>query len=658
MDRSEYTVGRLTLQPFHQLLDSGRPVPVKRKALAILSVLAAADGALVTKDQLMAAVWPSITVEDNAIQAHVAFLRKILGPDAELLCTVHGQGYRLIPTHRLPSTETSSEPAQVATSVLSPRRRTVIAAVVLVLIAGIGAGFLYRTMASVGLVRKPAEIGILPSDLSGPQTGLFASDLQDRISADLSLVSIVMASGDVGKFTLSSSSGQPSQQSNAEFLLGSRVNSDGKIFNVRVQISDAEEHVAVWSATFRGSVETRTALLAKVANAVADAAHWAVIGRAGKVRLNAAGVAALIEARGGMSGQGGHSPEIGGPTSTGLEMASYRKIIALAPEFSWGHSGLAASAAFQFRNDPENEALHKEVLQEANRALKLDPNNGEAYVALELAAPRFNWREREVLLLKGAMDDPGFEPAAMHEARLLWAVGRVHDALFWFTRAYQVDPLHNDDNFTYAASLASAGLLADTRKLIGEMDTRWPDNVKTRDAHFWTSVITGATDEALAIAGDPARWPLGMNQESADVWRAALAAQVSKDGTMRASAIKAIKGAGADGSLSRGQALLLLSMLDDVDSAFEQAQYYEPADPKWAPFLFLGPTQAMRFDPRFMPLAVKFGFAAYWRSTGQWPDFCKAPDLPYDCKTEVEKLGEDDPDLKPMTPGRLVMGTY
>lgn len=55
----------------------------------------------------------------------------------------------------------------------------------------------------------------------------------------------------------------------------------------------------------------------------------------------------------------------------------------------------------------------------------------------------------------------------------------------------------------------------------------------------------------------------------------------------------------------------------------------------------------MHLDPRFMPLAVRLGFAAYWRSTGQWPDFCKAPDLPYDCKTEVEKLAVQDPDLKP-----------
>ena len=66
-------------------------------------------------------------------------------------------------------------------------------------------------------------------------------------------------------------------------------------------------------------------------------------------------------------------------------------------------------------------------------------------------------------------------------------------------------------------------------------------------------------------------------------------------------------------------------MLNDVDGAFAQAQFYEPADPKWGPFLFLDRHRRCVLIRRFMALAVKFGFAAYWRSTGQWPDFCKRP---------------------------------
>src|ERR1700743_1765853 len=105
MDGLDYKIGRFRVTPFRQLLDGGVAVPIGRKALDLLSVLAKAEGALVTKDELMAAVWHKAIVEDNAIQVHIAALRKALGQDAELLSTVHGMGYRLAATADTSSTD-------------------------------------------------------------------------------------------------------------------------------------------------------------------------------------------------------------------------------------------------------------------------------------------------------------------------------------------------------------------------------------------------------------------------------------------------------------------------------------------------------------------------------------------------------------------------
>jgi TolB-like protein len=90
-----YRLGRFTLEPRRQLLDSGRPVALGGKALDLLSVLAEAKGDLVTKDELMAAVWPGIVVEENAIQVHMSAARKALADEADRLATVRGRGYRL-----------------------------------------------------------------------------------------------------------------------------------------------------------------------------------------------------------------------------------------------------------------------------------------------------------------------------------------------------------------------------------------------------------------------------------------------------------------------------------------------------------------------------------------------------------------------------------
>jgi hypothetical protein len=43
-------------------------------------------------------------------------------------------------------------------------------------------------------------------------------------------------------------------------------------------------------------------------------------------------------------------------------------------------------------------------------------------------------------------------------------------------------------------------------------------------------------------------------------------------------------------------------------------------------------------DPRFMRVAGRLGLVDYWRSSGNWPDFCFDPDLPYDCKREAATI--------------------
>lgn len=95
MATQDVHLGMMTLQPRRQLLANGSPVPLGRKPLDILSVLADAEGGLVTKDELMAAIWPGLVVEENAIHAHMVVLRRALGSEAERLKTVHGFGYRL-----------------------------------------------------------------------------------------------------------------------------------------------------------------------------------------------------------------------------------------------------------------------------------------------------------------------------------------------------------------------------------------------------------------------------------------------------------------------------------------------------------------------------------------------------------------------------------
>ena len=100
MAQEELVLGVFRLDPERRLLlRDGQPIELKAKAIGILCVLAAARGAVVTKDELMTQVWPGLVVEENNIHVHVSALRKALAKDASgavHLMTVAGRGYRLL----------------------------------------------------------------------------------------------------------------------------------------------------------------------------------------------------------------------------------------------------------------------------------------------------------------------------------------------------------------------------------------------------------------------------------------------------------------------------------------------------------------------------------------------------------------------------------
>jgi predicted ATPase/DNA-binding winged helix-turn-helix (wHTH) protein len=70
------------------------PVALGSRAFDVLLILVQAGGELVTKEELLARVWPGAVVEESNIQVQVSALRKALGRDRNLILTVPLRGYR------------------------------------------------------------------------------------------------------------------------------------------------------------------------------------------------------------------------------------------------------------------------------------------------------------------------------------------------------------------------------------------------------------------------------------------------------------------------------------------------------------------------------------------------------------------------------------
>ncbi|WP_167760193.1 ATP-binding protein [Paraburkholderia pallida] len=70
------------------------------RAFDVLATIAQAAGRLVSKSELMEAVWPNTVVEENNIHVQLSAIRKALGADRELIVTVPGRGYQLAVSRR------------------------------------------------------------------------------------------------------------------------------------------------------------------------------------------------------------------------------------------------------------------------------------------------------------------------------------------------------------------------------------------------------------------------------------------------------------------------------------------------------------------------------------------------------------------------------
>src|SRR5215471_1230016 len=98
--------GPFTLDPRRRLLlKDGAPIAVGGRTLDTLMALVARPNEAISKRELMAVVWPDVTVEEGSLRVRIAALRKALGDGqggARYITTLAGRGYCFVaPVSRL-----------------------------------------------------------------------------------------------------------------------------------------------------------------------------------------------------------------------------------------------------------------------------------------------------------------------------------------------------------------------------------------------------------------------------------------------------------------------------------------------------------------------------------------------------------------------------
>jgi TolB-like protein len=520
---------------------------------------------------------------------------------------------------------------------LRGRRGWVALAVAALLVVGLWA-ILDRQLFSP--TQASARVAVLRFDTpdAEPDAQIFADRLLDEIRKVLNSDQVQALSRTDSIALRGTQAEQAFARLRVGLFLDGTVRREGDLTKVRVFLNDARDHTTLWSKDFEGPAGHSDALQAEIAARTTDVANWALVGTKGGPALDSATLAAFIEARDEMN----NNAPVGDRITTLL-----RQVIAKAPDFARAHSALAAEVSSEtFSSIDQSAPLVNEATSEARRALQLEPKNGEAYLALQRVTPTGAWRERQGLLAHGIAVDPDFPYLHYVQSQVFGQVGRNQDAADAAERAVELNPFFGSANINLCARLTYLGRSAPASIACQRAGDLWPHNPIVEITLFYLDLENGRHGQAAdRLEGTIERVAFG--DPAIETWRRFLMARAAGDvAAARAAAISAAKAADS-GAFDRRHAYIALAIVGEVDAALQQAERFYTAQRMQLPaggtsldttLLFVPATASVRRDPRFMALAARIGLADYWRTSGKWPDFCTAPNPPYDCQAVAQKL--------------------
>lgn len=231
MDDNDLAFGPFRLSVSRrELLRNDAPVSLGSRAFDLLLALARQQGSVLTKDELLAEVWPDTVVEENNLQVQISALRKVLGEEPEgsrYLLTVPGRGYRFVaPVQRMPPTPSKRPP-------LEP-------------------------VGSLPLPEKPS-IAVLPfANLSGdPEQEYFADGMAEEILTALSRCTWLFVIARNSSFTYKGRAvdiRQVGHELGVRYVLEGSVRRGGTRLRFTGQLIDAVTGAHIWADRFDGEL--------------------------------------------------------------------------------------------------------------------------------------------------------------------------------------------------------------------------------------------------------------------------------------------------------------------------------------------------------------------------------------------------------------------
>lgn len=377
-------------------------VPLPRKSFDLLLLLVAEAGHLKTREELIAALWPSTIVEEEGLRIRVCALRSALDDHGEVpryIETVRGVGYRFIGPLAIARQADAANTTRLVAQIKSKFGLTAVRGwrdlrigMALVLIPALfGAGFfawhLGQHSPEVTAVKPTAlSIAVLPfENLSAdPANAYFAARIQDEITNRLardSTFRVIASTASAQYRSHPQDISAIARQLGAGAVLEGSIEEVGDEVHINVRLIDTHTLAPLWALTYDRKLKDALGIETEVADEVAAAlnAELTTFERTMRAAPLTSNPAAYDAFQQGLAFAAGGSAD---PSAYHEAAYYFEQAVRFDPNFAeaWAHLTMVTAHSYNLGYDTTRAGLERIQLA-ATRALALAPENGESWIA-------------------------------------------------------------------------------------------------------------------------------------------------------------------------------------------------------------------------------------------------------------------------------------
>jgi len=445
----------------NELGRGAQTVRLEPKVMEVLMALAGRPGQAVSREELLAAVWPGVVVGDEALTQSIIKLRRALGDNPRspaYIETISKRGYRLI------------APVGGVEAAAPPRRwwRWGAVAVALALALGIVFWSAKPQPPAVAEIGDALTVTVLPFETvgAGPGEDYLARGIGSDLMTDLSRLS---------GLRLISPSGT------ARYVVSGSVQRESDNLRVNVRLTDARSGEQLWTQRFERPFGDLFAIQNEISRSLAE--HLpGTISAAERQRLAKRYTANLQAYDYFLRGQ---ALFLVRRTQDNREArALFGKAIELDPKFARAYAALAMTHAMEYRyqSSAQSSAPLKRALELAETARQIDPGIPEVYWALGFVQTQSRRHDEALRSLQRAIElNPSYADAYAFMGGIHTYVGQPAKSIALLRTALRLNP---EGGHLYYLLLGRAYLFENDieQALINlrQAHARNPENLETR----------------------------------------------------------------------------------------------------------------------------------------------------------------------------------